>query len=434
MGPEREPQRDRRPRAEAGGTAAGDVGEPVARQTASNGSTPSNASNAPSPPTAPIRVLHTLPNFDMGGGQMVVCGNIAHADRTRFAHEVWSVWHDEAPAIAADLERAGARVGSLRLRRSLVPLALWRLVRAVRAGGARLLHTNNTPWEVRLAAAASRLTGVPVVNTLHSMAFTWTAGAMARLERRALAGSLRCAVAVSAAVRRAWLPYTRQLRLADERVVVIRPGVDAARFTGELAPERRAALRRELQLEGRGPLLLMVARLAPGKGHEHLPAVLGRVRQRWPEAVALLAGDGPLRAAIERRCTEAGLAAHCRFLGTRSDVPDLLALADVALAPSVGEGFGLGVLEAMAAATPVAAFELEVLREFFTPGEHGALVPQGDAEAFAAAVASLLADPARRAAMGAAARAAVLARHTLAQSVRQLEELYLEVLGAGPAG
>jgi glycosyltransferase involved in cell wall biosynthesis len=149
--------------------------------------------------------------------------------------------------------------------------------------------------------------------------------------------------------------------------------------------------------------VLTPARLHQQKGHAYLLTAAALV----PDATFVLAGDGPLRAELEQRARELGVAGRCLFLGERADVPDLLAAADLFLLPSLWEGLPLSVLEAMAAGRPVVATAIGGTDEAVTDGVTGLLVPPRDPAAIAAAIARLRDDPGLAERLAAAGRARV---------------------------
>ncbi|MGK7868309.1 glycosyltransferase [Falsiroseomonas sp. E2-1-a20] len=158
---------------------------------------------------------------------------------------------------------------------------------------------------------------------------------------------------------------------------------------------------------GAVPLLAM-GRLHPNKDF----ATLLRAMALLPAETHLaLAGEGPERAALEGLARELGLGARVAFLGWRQDVGALLAASRMLLVPSRIEPLGNVVLEGFSAARPVVATAADGPREVIEPGRTGLLVPIGDARALAAAITSVLADPAREAALAAAGRAAFLSHH-----------------------
>ena len=181
-------------------------------------------------------------------------------------------------------------------------------------------------------------------------------------------------------------------------VRVVARGVDTVLFS----PARRSqALRRSWGLAGDETIALYVGRLAPEK---NLPVVLqafAAVRQRNPAARLVLVGDGPERAALERRYPE-----HV-FAGMRigEDLARYYASADLFLFASLTETFGNVTLEAMASGLAVVAFDYAAGREHIRNGENGLLAGFGDSDAFVALAAGLVRTPARSRALGLAARA-----------------------------
>ncbi len=157
-------------------------------------------------------------------------------------------------------------------------------------------------------------------------------------------------------------------------------------------------------IQADAPVLLFVGRLQPWKGVETAIRALPHI----PPATLLVAGDGEDRGRLERIAAELGLGGRVRFLGglERRELPRLYSSADLLLATShASETFGIGPVEAQACGLPVVASRFGGFPEVVDEGRTGLLVPPRNPQALAGAVNSLLADPARRAAMAAAAPA-----------------------------
>lgn len=197
--------------------------------------------------------------------------------------------------------------------------------------------------------------------------------------------------------------------VAPARIATIPNGVDLARFRP--APEP-PGLRARLGLEGRR-VLLTAARLVPRKGIDRLIEALPAIRARHPEALLLVAGEGPQRPALEALAAAAGGAAAVRFLGAveATAMPGLYALAELVALPNRAEpgesdGLPMVVLEAMACGRPVLGGLAGGTPEAVTQGETGLLVDGRDPAAIAAAVLGLLGDAVLAARLGAGAAAA----------------------------
>lgn len=207
-------------------------------------------------------------------------------------------------------------------------------------------------------------------------------------------------VAISEGVRAALL----RSGVAAGTIRVVPSGIDASAFD---APVDRTALRARLGIAPRTILVLNVAALAPHKSQTTLLRAAALLRERAPDLRLWIAGEGPLRAALEAEHAALGLGERVRFLGFREDVPDLLRAADLFCISSCLEGLGTSILDAMAAGLPVVATRVGGIPEAVTDGETGLLVPPGDPEGLAQAIGALAVDGGRRAAMGEQARARV---------------------------
>jgi phosphatidylinositol alpha-1,6-mannosyltransferase len=224
-------------------------------------------------------------------------------------------------------------------------------------------------------------------------------------------------------------------------VVMVPPGVDGSRFS-PLADEARASTRRRLGLPGEGPLVVSVGRLVPRKGIDVLIEAVARCSRELGPVDLAVAGHG--RDAGRLRRLAARTRARVTFLGrvSEADKAALLGAADVFAQPCrtrwgglEQEGFGIVFLEAAACGVPQVAGRSGGSFEAVEDGETGLVVDEpGDPVAVAAAVASLLRDGGRRAAMGAAARRRALERFDYAVLARGLlDGLAAAVGGRGTA-
>ncbi|HEY3283630.1 MAG TPA: glycosyltransferase [Armatimonadota bacterium] len=207
---------------------------------------------------------------------------------------------------------------------------------------------------------------------------------------------------------------------------VVHNGVDPA-------PPRksRTEVREELGLTDE-VVALQVARVDALKGHDTLLRSLGELASRGVRLVALVVGDGPERARLSALAQELGLGERqVRFLGFRSDVPDLLAASDLFVLPSLTEGLPLSVLEAMAQGLPVVASAVGGVPELIEDQREGLLVPPKDPRALAQALEALVTDRELRRRMGRAGEERVAASFTFDEMARRYDELYYELRASG---
>ena len=329
------------------------------------------------------------------------------------------------------LSQAGVRVFEVpALVREVRPIldaratvALWRLLCRERPA---LVHTHTSKAGVvgRLAAWLAR---VPVViHTPHGHIFYGYYGAAAsaliRLVERLLAKITDRIVTLTD---RGAEEHVRLHIAGMEKFVTIHSGIDLAHFRSvQVDP---AVKRKELGLPPDGAIVGTVGRLVPIKGLEWLLKAAPQVLAQFPQACFVIIGDGPLLGELRQLTSKLGIGLRVVFLGAREDVPECLAALDLFVLPSLNEGMGRVLLEAMAVGCPVVATRVGGIPDIVADGTTGLLVPPRDERALAEAILTLLRDRSRRAAYGEAARRHIDGRFDVETMVRSVERLYDEV-------
>lgn len=259
-----------------------------------------------------------------------------------------------------------------------------------------------------LVGVAARMTRVPMVRTLHSFLEPTLSG----LARRILRRHTDRVVCVSEAMR----AHAAEWGVPPQRLMVIPNGVDVDRFQ----PASREEARRALDLPIDRPLVGAVSGLWDLKGPDLLLEAFAHVP---PDAMLVVAGDGPMRADLEARAARLGFAARARFLGKLDDPRPVYAASDVVVLASRQDAFPLVALEAQGCGRPIVAFRVGGIPEAVTDAT-GLLVPALDTAALGEAIAALVADPARHERMGRAAAEHVRARFSRRGMLTALAELY----------
>ncbi|WP_410614180.1 glycosyltransferase [Amycolatopsis sp. lyj-109] len=318
-----------------------------------------------------MRVLHVISEMGAGGAETLVAGMVARGEEYGWVSAVASGGGFRADALAA----AGTPTFPVPLaRRSKAGVlkAAWATRRAISRfrPDVVLAHNVGASLVARLALAPGRRP----LTVFHGVADE-DYPAAARILRRT-SGRV---VAVSAATADRLTAAGLERPAVIPNAVFPRPPVFG-----------RAEIRASLGVPARTPVALCLARLEPQKRHDVLLDAWAAVDG---DAVLWLAGDGSLRPELERRAQALGR--RVEFLGTRADVPDLLAAADVTVLTSDWEGLPLAVLESMAAGRPVVATDVGGIGGVLAGGG-GIVVPPSDPAATAAALTALLFDPARR--------------------------------------
>lgn len=273
------------------------------------------------------------------------------------------------------------------------------------------------PLAAKWALTGAVLSRIPAVTAMLQLAGPFALTRSSQLQLRLLGRQVGRYLAVSRAVA-AYL--TERLGIPPEKVEVVYNAVRG----DALAPAPLPGVRSPGGERWNGPVVLTCARLDEQKGH----GTLLDAATRLPSALFVLAGDGPERLALERQARALGVLERVRFLGHRSDVPELLAACDVFALPSLYEGSSLALLEAMAAGRAIVASDVPGTDELIVDGVSGLLTPPGDPAALAAAIRRLSEDAPLRAALGAAAQRAAR-RFTPQAMAARVTRVYAELLG-----
>ncbi|MBN1485506.1 MAG: glycosyltransferase family 4 protein [Chloroflexia bacterium] len=381
----------------------------------------------------PISVLHPITRLIVGGAQENTMYTAALLDPERYRVDVLS--GPQTGSEGSIIEEVRGRGISLlilpELVRQLDPardfLALVKLYRLLRRRRYTIVHTHSSKAGV-LGRLAARWAGVPlIVHTVHGWSFHEHMSAPLRrfyvaLERLAASFSHALIVVTDRDIDKglqAGIGRREQYRLIRSAIPL--DEFDPLRADGQ-------AVRRELGLPPTVPVLGNVGRFSAQKNPLDWVRVAVLVARELPDCHFLLVGDGPLRAEVEAMLEKEGLSARTVLTGLRRDVPCMLAAMDVFLLTSLWEGLPRVIPQAMAMQVPVVANRADGTAEAIAPGETGYLCEPGDLQGMTGYCLELLRDPAKRQAMGRRGRQAALAEFDVRVMVRQIDELYQQLL------
>jgi glycosyltransferase involved in cell wall biosynthesis len=366
-----------------------------------------------------LRICQLITELAPAGAERCVYELARRLDRRRFDVRVAAL---RGGAVADWLAREGIPVHVLGLGWRLDVRKLAKLAGLLRAWRVQLLHTHLFHADLAGRLAAD-LAGVPrLVHTVHTVEarFRPWQYAFARL----WAGRCERVICVSASARRA---HARRSGLPAWRYCVIPNGVDVATFQPD--PAMRAEMRRQWGI-GRGQVLAAYAgRLDYDKGLDVLMSAVAHLGARGGEVQVVIAGQGPLRGAVEKfiACQEGGRV--CRYLGFVEDIRLMLWAADLLVMPSRWEGFGLAAAEAMAAGVAVVGTRIPGLSDVVADGQTAVLVAPGDAFALAEAIWRLARDAPLRQRLGQAGMERVARLFPISANVAAHEALYEQLAG-----
>lgn len=379
-----------------------------------------------------MKVLLVINRLEDNGGAEVSTGLLLRALQGRGVEFTVATLHGDAELDArTELEARGVRFHRCPPGTAARLRSLQELVVDVRPD---LLHS--TLFDADTAASlVGAWNGVPVlssvVNATHSRSAAASAPAPWKLTvaRWLSTAQLRWGTSHVHAITDVVADEARaRLHVAADRLTVVPRGRDVPPPTDR---SHRRAARRELALDVDAPVVLNVARHEAQKGHDLLVDAMRLVVDAEPTAVLLIAGrEGHETAALRRRIDDHGLGDHIRLLGVRTDVARLHAASDVFAFSSRWEGLGGAVLEAMAAGTPVVAFDVPTMVEVVR--DTGLLVPAFDRRAFADAVLDVLRRPDAAGERALRARHRVTERYSADAVALRMAELYARVASMPP--
>jgi glycosyltransferase involved in cell wall biosynthesis len=326
---------------------------------------------------------------------------------------------------ALQLEEGGVQVRRVLIRGDINPLLVWRLYQLLREGNYDLIHTHLIHADL-YGTLAAKLAGVPIIiSTKHNDNAFRRHPFYALLDRLASKFADKIIV-ISDHLKRFFVEIER---LDPRKMTRIYYGLDTGWVEGGGSHTARPiSVQEELGIPPDTPLAGIIARLNPQKGHTYLVTAFAKVVGSLPEARLLIVGDGNLRGDLERQTRELRITRQVTFTGWRDDIPRIMAALNLLILPSLWEGFGLVLLEAMMIGKPIVASRVSAIPEIVVDGVTGLLVPPRDPEALAKAIIALLQDKERADVMGRAGQERVKRYFSVDRMVQQTETLYGELV------
>ncbi len=326
---------------------------------------------------------------------------------------------------AAALVERGIPVEKLVIHANADPTLVFRLGKLLRTIQPQIVHTHLFHADLYGTLAARwACRGAALITSRHND------NAFRRREpyrslNRWLWGRAKAGIAISDSIAR----FAVEVEGAPvSRLRTIHYGLDYVARNPADRQSARQMLRRELNLPDDALAIGITCRLVEQKGVSYGLQAFARIMARFPGAHLLIVGDGPLRQPLENEAAALKLGDRIHFLGWREDVPRLMNAFDLLLMPSLWEGFGLVILEAMACQLPVVASAVSAIPEIVVNGETGLLVPPRDVEALAEALTQLLNDAPLRRHMGMLGEDRLETEFNAERMVDQTLNLYQELI------
>lgn len=331
--------------------------------------------------SAKIKVIHIITRLDKGGSAENTFLTLKGLDKSRYEVSLIAGPVDDPSQDRKDqIEESGVRYIQVpQLRRSIHLFydfkALLRIFRLLRREKPDIVHTHTSKAGL-LGRLAAKLARVPsIIHTPHGHVFFGYFGAL-KTKMFILFEKLASRITdrIIALTPREKADYLSYKVTGEDRLVVIPSGIELHKY--QPAPrEERFKLRIELGIPEHSVVAGTAGRLVPVKGPALLLQAFKQVISEHPDTCLVFAGDGPLRKSLEKNAVDMGLAKKIVFTGWRDDMARILSVFDIFCLPSLNEGMGRVLVEAMALGKPVVASEVGGIPDLISPGKNGFLVP-----------------------------------------------------------
>ena len=296
-----------------------------------------------------------------------------------------------------------------------VMISALKLLPIIKKEKIEIIHANSRVTQV-LAAWLSRFSAVPFVYTCHGYF-------RHNFSRKLFPCWGKKIIAISQAVKD---NLVKDFAVSAEKIELIHNGVDVDRFGSALSCQP-SVIRNELGL-GDGPVIGIIGRLSDVKGHIYLIKAMQAVSKQFPQAQLLIVGEGKMEILLKKLVANLGLEKKVIFIPSCDDTAKILQVIDVFAMPSLKEGLGLSLIEAMAAGLAVVGTNIGGIVNLIKDQENGLLVPVQDAQALAQAIILLLKEPKKRKILGGHARSFIAKNFSLEEMVTQTERFYAKCL------
>jgi len=384
-----------------------------------------------------IKVAHVITRFDKGGSAENTFLSVRGLDNGKYdvllirglARE--SCMSDqEAAAVEinlAEAEKSGVRILSLpELVRNIDPLsdlkAFFALINILKREKPDIVHTHTSKAGI-LGRWAAFFAKVPIIiHTPHGHVFwgyfnRWKTSLFIFIERLTARVTDRIITLTEQEKR----DHLRFAIATEGKFTVIHSGVDLSKFSDATADAFE--MKKKLGIPEEAFVVGTVGRLTPVKGHKYLLEAAAKVVQEKTNTFFVFLGDGELLNELTEMVSTLGINDHVKFLGWRPDVADVMSTFDVFVLPSLNEGMGKVLIEAMAMGKPIIASDVGGIPDLVRSGENGLLVPPADSDALFNAIQSLYQNSLKGEKMGSKGRK-MASEFNYINMINKIDELY----------
>jgi glycosyltransferase involved in cell wall biosynthesis len=360
-------------------------------------------------------------NKEHGGAQQLLFDICRHLPNDEFEITVYYMFGEGT--YRPLFEKNGATVIDLDARSNYDLVAFRRLIKKLNNDNHDIFHTNS-PISGCWGRIGAKLAGIPnIVSVEHNVHHEYSG-----VTQFANGSNLPLAdviIGVSDSVSNSYLSWEKALISRTSRCTTIKNGVDVRNIESYFSDSNKM-LYKYTQFSTSDTIVGTMGRLAKQKGYEYLIHSFPKIKKEHKNAKLLVIGDGPNRNKLEKIASKTNYRKDIKFTGYVSEVYPFLPTFDVAVFPSLWEGFGLTPVESMVAKRPIVATDIPTFQEVI--GDAGLLVERKNGAALATAINSLLDDPIHREELAQQGYNRAIKRFSIERTVEEYAELYRELL------
>ena len=362
-----------------------------------------------------IKLLHFISRIDIGGAERQLLNLVSNLDKEKY--DICVGYFQGKGELEKEFQDNKVKVKKFRFR-GLWDVSSWRQVyQHLKANKYTIVHTHGFKADF-LGAVLGKLAGVPVIiSTVHNQEAYLKNPIVKILEKWIIFSIDDIIIVVSDGVKKFLMDTTG---ISESKIRKVYYGIEPL----EINIDKEKDIRREFGIDKGAPLVGCIGRLVKQKGHRYLIEAAGRVIRDFPEAKFLIVGKGGLEKKLKKLARKLNLDSGVIFAGFREDIYSVINGLDLLVQPSLWEGLGLVLLEAMALGKPIVATNVGGIPEAVKDKEAGILVEPKNSEALAGAIIHLLKDSSLAARMGETGRSLVVERFSLSKMAQEMKIIY----------
>jgi glycosyltransferase involved in cell wall biosynthesis len=361
-----------------------------------------------------INVIHLVEELTIGGLEKILTSIVLNLDKKKYNVSVWCL--KEGGFFANKLVKEGIDVKILHISSSRNPLSIYKLYNLLKNRKFDIIHTHAYSAGT-IGRISAFLAGIPVIISHNHSVYDYYNRYYHFVEWLLSLITDRI-ICISDIVNR----FTHKTqRINTKKLITIHNGIDSEYTVSE---KRTSGLRKELDIPADHSVICTIAHMEEHKGIKYLLESASLLLQSRNDISFLLVGEGALKEELKILCADLKIEENVIFTGERSDIPEILSLTDIFVLPSLREGLGLAILEAMACGKPVIATNVGGVPEIAKDGVSGILVSPKDPEALHSAMNELLGDREKLKKMGNKGKRIFSENFHSEIMINKIEELY----------